>query len=214
MQISMRSVSDIGTIDRVFSPHEDTGFREYLRERWDQSMDYLEKYGSRVSSKFVERAKRIFDNANSSEALRRTRQAIRAANGVKRASSIYRTTDLEEMRSAGYAMQRFMMAEVTTRQKFLRQQVDGFSETYQDMHKGHIGEAHYDYRRVMDGVWRQEQIDGEDVMVREVYFENLVDGDRDLDPEEQHAILDTWDIQKMFLLAGTDPTNRLGGDAG
>lgn len=215
MQITMRNVSDRGTIDRVFSPYEDTYFRDYLRDRYERTTDYLEKASTKVAKGFVDRAKRIFESINSDEALRKTRDAIRTAGNVRRAGSIYGIQDISDFRSAGFQMQRFLMADPVIRKKYHRQQIDGYNETYIDNHKNDIGSDHYDYRRVMNGVWREEKdANGEDVMVREVFYEQLVEGDRDLDHPEQHHILDAWDIQRMHIAAGIDTTNRLGGSLG
>lgn len=215
MQIAMRRSSDIEMVDRIFSPHEDTGFRTYLRDRFEKTMDYLEKASTSVSKKFVERAKDIFEASNSFEALRRTRNAVRAASNVRKSSIIFEAVDIDDFRTAGFTMQRFLMADPIVRSKYHRQKIDGYSETYIDIHPNDIGTDHYDYRRVIDGVIREEKDEkGEVQFVREVFYEELSEGDRDLDAVEQLAILDSWDIQRMFIEAGIDSTNRLGGVLG
>lgn len=215
MQIAMRRSSDIEMVDRIFSPHEDTGFRTYLRDRFEKTMDYLEKASTSVSKKFVERAKDIFEASNSFEALRRTRNAVRAASNIRKSSIIFEAVDIDDFRTAGFTMQRFLMADPVVRSKFHRQKIDGYSETYIDNHPNDVGIDHYDYRRVVDGVIREEKDENGDVQfIREVFYEELTEGDRDLDAVEQHAILDSWDIQRMFIEAGIDSTNRLGGVLG
>lgn len=215
MQIAMRRSSDIEMVDRIFSPHEDTGFRTYLRDRFEKTMDYLEKASTSVSRKFVERAKDIFEASNSYEALRKTRNAIRSASNIRKSAIIFEAVDIDDFRTAGFTMQRFLMADPVVRKKFHRQQLDGYSETYIDNNPNDIGIDHYDYRRVIDGVIRVEKDEaGEDQFVREVFYEELTEGDRDLDAVEQLAILDSWDIQRMFIEAGIDSTNRLGGVLG
>ena len=82
MQISMRRVSDINTVDRIFNPIEDTHFRSYLRDKYERTMEHLEKVTTGTARDFIDRSRRVFEEINSSAALRKTRAAIRAVSGV------------------------------------------------------------------------------------------------------------------------------------
>lgn len=215
MQIKMHTVDDIRTMDRALTPYDDTNFRDYLRDRYERTMDYLEKTSTATGRAFLNKSKEIFESINSSEALRRTRATIRSALGIRRADSLFRVHELDDLRAVGIGMQRFLMADPVIREKYHRQQCDGYSDTYRDVHKGDIGKHHYDYRRVMNGVYRTEKdTDGEEVMVREVFYEHLIEGDRELDFIEQSDIIDSWTIQRMAFEAGWDSTSRLGGTLG
>ena len=44
------------------------------------------------------------------------------------------------------------MAQPDIRSLYHKGHCDGYSDTYVDMEPGLVGEQHYDYRRVMDGV--------------------------------------------------------------
>lgn len=215
MKIKMLNADSIDTVDRVFAPSEDNGFREYLRDRSRKVASYLEKAGSRIRDGFRERARQIFEEANSSSVLKKAREALRALKGVKRANAIYQVDTIDDLRSVGSMMQRFLMADPVVRKRLLKQTIDGYSETFVNVHGKDIGDSHYDYRRVVDGVYREElNSDGEKIYVNEVFYEALLDEDRDLDAGEQFDILDAWDLQRLVLAAGLDPTNRLGGDVG
>lgn len=215
MQISSSRISDIHDADRMFNRYEDVSFKDYLKDRYERTSEYLERASSSVARQFLDRSRKIFDSYHSAESMRRTRQAIRSAKGLREADSIYSPKTLDDLRAVGWRMQRFLMAEPDVRRKFHRQLVDGYSESYVDMHPGDVGGDHYDWRRVTNGIYREEiGPDGEPLIVREVFYEQLVEGDRELDPEEQFRLLDAWDIQKLFLEAGLDPTNRLGGNVG
>lgn len=214
MRIAMESVSDIRDIDSSFLPEEDAGFRDYLRERHERTMQYLEKAAVGVGRAFVDRSRRLFEAANNSKALRRAREAIRSFAGMRR-NSIFYADDLPKLQTANYRMQRYLAAFPLYREKAQRQLADCFSETYYDAHPGDIGVDHYDYRRVMDGMFRTEKgSDGEDLIIREVYYEQLIEGDRDLDHSEQQDILDSWDVMQRLMLAGIDPCCRRGGSIG
>lgn len=215
MQIASTRISDVDDADRMFSSYEDNSFRSYIRDRYERTMDYMEKASVGVARQFLDRSRKIFDSYNSDEALRRTRDAIRAVKGVKRSDLLYQVVDLPGLRSCGYRMQRFLMANPKIRERYHRQLVDGYSDSYIDMEPGKVGRDHYDYRRAINGVYREEiDSEGESVFVREEFFEELVDGDRELDFPEQADILDAWDVQDLFASLGYDSTNRLGGDAG
>ena len=215
MQIQMRNVSDIGVIDRAFVPYDDTELRGYIRDRYEKTMDYLERTSTSAGRAFLDRTREIFESVNSSEALRRTRAAIRSFAGVRNANLIHQVRDLDDLRSVGVNMQRFLMADTAIRARYHRQQCDGYSDTYVDVHKGDIGVDHYDYRLVNNGVFRVEKDEtGEEVMVREVYYERLIDGDRQLDFIEQSDILDAQELQRMIFEAGYDSTNRIGAALG
>ena len=212
MQVQMHRVDSINMVDRMFAPSDDTGFREYIRERSERTARLLEKAGSRIRDGFRERAAKIFEAANSASALRKTREAIRSLTGVKRASMVYPVESVEDLRGAGWMMQRWLLADPVIRKSYLRQTIDGYSETYVNQHGKAIGEDHYDYRRVIDGMYRFEvDADGEEVIVHDQFYEELIEGDRDLDAEEQFDIMAAWRLQRMCAEMNIDSTNRRGG---
>lgn len=211
MQISMRRVSDIDTVDRIFNPHEDTQFRSYLRDKYERTMEHLEKVTTGTARDFLDRSRRVFEEINSSAALRKTRAAIRSVTSVRRSDVIYKPEDLGEFQAAGFKMQRFLMADPDIRRKFVKQQIDGYSHAYVDVEPGSIGENHYDYRRVVDGVFFEKtNTEGEVEYTSTQYFEKLTEGDRDLDVQEQFDIIDSWYMQRAFQAVGVDTTSLRG----
>lgn len=212
MQIQMRRVNDIRSMDRTFNGGDDTDFRDYVRDRYEKTAAYLEKASTTAGRAFLNKSREIFESINSSEALRRARASVRSLMSTRNPNALFAVKGIDDLRSAGYRMQRFLMADTVVRKKYLRQQVDGYSDTYVNIHGNDIGNDHYDYRRVIDGVFREEKdADGEDVIVIENFCEKLVQGDRDLDFIEQSDILDNWSTQRLLLMAGFDTTSRLGG---
>lgn len=215
MQIAMHSVSDIGTIDRMFTPYDDTGFRSYLRDRYEKTMDYLEKASTNAGRAFIERSRRVFDSINSSEALRAARAALRTANSLRDDKNIFNIKNLFDLQAANGQAQRWLMANPIVRERYHRQLCDGYSDSYIDNTPDDRGEDHYEYRRVMNGVFtRTKTGEDEETIEHTRYYEVLLDGDRELDPEEQFAILDLWDLQNRIFDAGLDATSSLGGSLG
>ena len=99
-----------------------------------------------------------------------------------------------------------IMAEPTLRRMYHQQQVDGYSENYVDVQPGKVGEDHYDYRRVTNGVFMQDE-DGE--WSAKTYYEDLLEGSGEFDFLEQVDILRTWEQMRIQLAKRKDdPTSR------
>ncbi|WP_396190469.1 hypothetical protein [Flavobacterium sp.] len=104
-------------------------------------------------------------------------------------------TDIEQLKTANPTMQRWVMAQPELRQLYLNQNVDGYSDQYRNVFGNEVGEADYNYRRVMDGVL---QDDGKESFIRR-YHEELYPGDRELDHAEKVMILQTHDYISQIL---------------
>lgn len=187
----------------IFGDHSPIN-SQYFQQQLSYFSDSLNDMGRR----FMEGSREIYDRLNNSEALRMARAAMRTVRGVFHPNMIVPLETLEDLRSAQPLMQRYVMAEPMLREKFHRQLVDGYSSTYVDVDPGCIGSNHYDYRRVMTGIVQDTVTeDGEDGWVSHNYYDEDRGDDRDLDSGEKFAILNTWDIVKMFVNSGRDPTD-------
>lgn len=204
--IDVDSADGIDTIDTAYNSHE---LRSYIKDRFARTLDAVKDYGGKAMSGFIERSKRIYDKYNGAEALERTRKALRSMKGVKNPNIIRYISDLDDFRSAGLAMQRYLMADPVIRRNMQLQRCDGYSATYKDVHPGTIGKSHYDYRRATNGICvRTIDEDGDDVFELTQYHEQLIDGDRELDFEEMAMLQDAWAIQRMFAAAEIDSTDQ------
>ncbi len=119
---------------------------------------------------------------------------------------------LADLQCAQPIMQRYMMANPMVQQYYFDNRIEGYSDSYVSIDHGKIGEANYDYRRVMNGIVIDvEEPDGSLTWVAPQYYEDLREGDRELDMQEQSTILKSWDILELFLHAGKeDPTSIYG----
>lgn len=160
-----------------------------------------------VGRQFMESAKGIYDRINSSEALRMARVAINSARGMLTSNQILQLESLEACQAAQPSMQRWVMANPVVRELYHAQRCSGYADTYTDLHPGDIGEAHYDYRRVMDGVI----VETEDDWYARFYMEDLVGDDRELTHDEKVVIMNTWDLVELFIKKGEDATDPFGG---
>lgn len=196
-------------MDYSFSPVDDSRFRDYVRERYERTMEHLSRATGRVTNDFMERSARLFEKANNSETLRKVRSLTRNIKGTRRGNIIHYVRDVEDCRSAGVAMQRWIMSSPKIRAAFLKQRIDGYSDAgYVNLDGNDIGESHYDYRRSVNGMMRHELNEaGEKEYFFMTYIEELREGDRELESDEKEIIADARWIAEMLLEAGIDGTD-------
>lgn len=164
-----------------------------------------------ASQQFFADSQDLFERFNSAEALSLAQAAIRKVKGVFQPNSIRPLWELSELQNAPLVMQRWIMAQPDIRQAYHAQRLDGYADTYVDMHPGACGSAHYDWRRVNEGVLQPVDHPDYDWQHTE-YFDDLVEGDRHLSLEEKVDILSTWDMVQAFYRQGKDdPTSPFGG---
>lgn len=159
-----------------------------------------------VGRAFFEGGKAIFEKIHNNDAVRAAKAAINAAKGAFKPNVIINLDTLEEIQQAKPVMQRWIMANPYVREIYHNQQCCGYDGSYVDMYPNDIGEAHYDYRRVMNGMVVE---DDEGWYVTE-YVEDLVEGDRHLQFDEQCDILKTWDLAELFMRKKEDVTSQFG----
>lgn len=119
---------------------------------------------------------------------------------------VTRLLDIEQVQEASPVMRRWVMANPTVRNRVYEGTLSGYDGEYIDEYPGKIGEEHYDYRRVMDGVVTPV----DDVyMDSTTYYEEIHDIDHDeLSFSQQCDIMDTWiTVEDLLVNADTDPTS-------
>jgi predicted transcriptional regulator len=208
MQVNVINTSSLDSFDYLLFPDQNPNNQYFIQQQLTRFSDTLTDAGK----KFLETTKAIYEKINDSNAVRAAKAAVRMAKGIFHPNSIIYLDNLDYIRTAQPVMQRFIMAEPTIRQYYHEQKCDGFADTYVDIHPGQIGDQHYDYRRVMDAIIQDStDEEGNYEWVSKNYLEDLITGDRELHFEEKIDILKTWDVMKMFISQGEDPTNIFGG---
>ena len=177
--------------------------QNYLAQRVES---FTNSIGEAASS-FFGGVQKIVERLDESEALRRGRALVRAAKDMFKRDFIVPLTELEDFQTASLTMQRWIMAEETTRTMFHNNQLDGYSSSYVDVQPNAVGEFHYDYRRVTDGLVMVDESDDPDALdwFVDVYYEPLKEGDRELALEEQSDIFNKlWVSQRRLLKSGNE----------
>ncbi len=198
--VNVIHAGDVRSFDAMLFPEQSPQTSSYIQSQLNSFSSTLTEIGKQ----FVESSKALYEKINDSNAIRLAKAAVRMAKGMFHPNMIIPLETLEDVRAAQPMMQRYIMAEPTLREQYHRQLVDGFSDTYADVEPKRIGEKHYDYRRVMDGIVIDDEEEG---WIANNYFEDLRGDDRDLDLVEQRAILKTWDIIRMALASEKDPSD-------
>jgi len=166
-----------------------------------------------VGRRFSQETERVFEFFSSGESFRKARAILRNVGSLFKADDIRELTSISDFQTAGLEMQRWLMAEPDYRKLYHQQRCEGFSRTYIDRHPGRIGEDHYDYRRAMNGLFVPEKVEGEEeeqYFVTE-YFEELIEGDRELELSEQVDIQTSWRNLRAFVAhGGEDPGSEFG----
>lgn len=207
MQANVIHTGSVDSFDYLVAPEQNPMNQMYIENQFSNISSTLTDIGRR----FMETSKALYDKINDSAAIRMAKAAIRVAKSVFHPNAIIELESLEQLQAAQPIMQRYVMADPTIRRLYHAQQIDGYSDTYKDVEPGKVGHAHYDYRRVMDGMVREVvDADGEDGWVVNTYAEDLNEGDRHLDLNEKVDIINTQTLARMFIEAGEDCTNVFG----
>ena len=184
-------------------PEQNPVNAQFIQEQFNYIPDTL----SDIGLEFVERTKNLYEKFHGSEVAQIAMNAIASVGRLFNPNQIEPLHSLTEIQTAVGVMQRWMMANPVMRELHNTQRCSSYDGEYQDNYPGTIGQSHYDYRRVMQGI-AYERADGE--MVFDEYVEDLVEGDRELKITEQASILSSWDIQNMFIKAGHDTSSTYG----
>lgn len=163
------------------------------------------KYLATPAKEMYEKAKDIYQLVNYSTAVRKARAAIRQVENKTRVNEVTELSTIGQLQHASPIMQRFIMADPIARAMYHDDSCSGYVDSYVDMHRDKIGIDHYDYRRVMNGIWHEDQDSGNIQM--HTFYEDT-EGDVELDTLAQMDILRTWDFVRARLKAGKeDPTS-------
>lgn len=179
----------------------------FFHDLYDRAVSTLDE-GRRA---FMDKASKVYRRVTSNRAA----QIVRNLGGRIRKSfgtSITRLETMEEFQSAKPTMRMWVTSHSGVRQKMINGEVEGYGMVIEERDRV-VGEKHYDWRRVMDGI---QQIPEEGNAFYKVYHEAPLDDSRPLDFHEKVTVLDVWSHLDKFLEEenGEDPTSPYGADMG
>ncbi len=185
----------------MYNKHH-VGTLEFLSEQANKFTGIL----SEAPAAFFKATESVYKRFDSSAAIRTARAAVRRVSNMWQMEGIAPLTTIGQLQNASIEMQRWVMAEPNVRKRYINQECDGYSATYAPIDRTDIAERHYDYRRVVNGVYI-DQPDGD--YAATTWDEELNADDGDLDLSEQIDILETWaHVRAHILRRRDDPTSR------
>lgn len=163
---------------------------------------------------FVTEVQQVYKAIDTSDITRRIKAAGRRISAAFADNQVKQLHVMEDFQTAPLVMRRWLMAEPTVRALYHSHGCDGYSGTYIDQAPGMIGEDHYDYRRVMDGVVRYG--DEEDGVQNRIVYSNYHEETTHADvllAEDRIDLITSWKRQRAFILdKKRDPTDEWDND--
>ena len=180
----------------------------------NQMQDFAGLSNSIYADRFARDMTIYYERYNGYEAQQAAQLAKEYIVNINQPDLISWLSEITQIQSANKVMQRFILANPYIRGEYQNQRCDGYSNTYQDMFPGKIGENHYDYLRVVDGIVQDTKDEnGGDTWSYITFLDDHMQGEPELTFRDQRAILNTWQIAELIMKQGKkDPTNQEGGN--
>ena len=209
MQIGVIRGTTPQIFNAMFFPEVSQETRSWVSQQFSDGLQALGEQGRAFVNRAVDLSRQYFTSQANSIARSLTRQIT--SLGDDNMIHVYDT--VEQVQRANRVSQRYFMANPRLRSLYHRQLCDGYSDSYVDLEPGRIGEDHYDYRRMTEGLVVDVQGETEDDYrwYARMHPEDLHEGDRRLDHEERHMLARGCELIEMCLDAKVDPSDIFGG---
>lgn len=192
-------------IDIMGGGELDNNTSSWLTQQYEQVTSVL----SHTGQAFFNNLKDMYRIVSGSDAAQILRNIRGKAETIWSNNQIAALETLTALQTAGPYMQRWIMAEPTIRKRYLNQQLDGYSGSYENCQGDKIGDAQLDYRMVMNGVVVASDDADQDFFIRHYY--DMLGDESELKPFEQRDIISTWAKVRHFMeQGGEDPTSVTG----
>lgn len=176
----------------------------------EQKREEIRQIIPAAATDFFDKARSMYNIISESSALQMLRNLRGREDHAWQPDVIHALYTLSQIQSAQPVMQRWVMAHPALRRKYLDQEVEGYSETYENLQGETVGIEQYDYRRATNGVLLTPAGEDERFHLRQ-FFELLPEGERELTVWEKFDIMDVWDRLTDILDQGEDdPTSPYG----
>ena len=209
MQVNVVQGGSPALFNAMLFPETTPETKQWLYDQFHRDKSMLTDMGRQ----FMETAGALYKRLNDPSLGRMARSLVRNLTGIAHPNMILPIDTLSDCQGAKPVMQRYVMALPELRRLYHRQLCDGYSDSYIDHDPGMIGVDHYDYRRVMNGVVVDvKKEDGTETWAAFMYPDELVEGDRELEVDEQFIVLNAWETARLALHDKKDPTDIFNGD--
>lgn len=168
---------------------------QFIENRLSEKMMQLGNTITDFGRQFFQQSAAAFESFHGSEAIRTAAAALRKSKAYFQSNTIRPLENLDALQTAPEVMQRFLMANPYMRDLFHRQRIDGYSNSYIDMHPKEIGPGHYDYDLVVQGQYLPDE---ENDFHMRYTFLDLAEGDVLLNHDQQVDILNAWELMEAM----------------
>jgi len=152
-----------------------------------------------IADGLVDTTVSLYNKVNGNACINAAKALVTDMGGHTNQYMIY-GLNAENMTSANFVMQQYIMANPVVQGMYADNLCHGFEETYYNTQPGVTGEDRLDYQRVMDGVMH---VEGDDMVVR--HYSNT--DDVELPTVDKFLVLETWEHLECMLLNDMDPTD-------
>lgn len=190
-------------LDVVAGGHLADNTVRWLNDRTEQLRPMI----SSTANMFFDQARKMHNMISSTDAIQALRNLTSKVSNIWQSNQIHRIQNLEGFQTANQVNQRWIMAHTPIRELFLNNSLEGYGESYNNVHGETIGASNYDYRRVMDGLMTPTV----DTNVISNFYEVLKEGDEPLTLHQRVDIINNWNLLNTLMdEQELDPTSPLG----
>ena len=180
-------------------------------------MDSIRAIGDRYDNTLTTRAMSRFSDIRERHigfdfrsAKQKVKAAMRKFDNYWVADVIQRLDNIGELQHAPQSMIKYLMSEPETRTRFYNNRCEGYGDRYVDPYPTRVAEDDPIYRKVMSGIWVEDE-DG-DMSYTEWWETEESILEEDLEFSEQLDVIHSWSKLKDFLSKGKDdPTSPYNG---
>lgn len=199
----MHQAHGVDLLDICAGGHIDQQTTSWLGER----ANALRTTISGAASQFFDQAKTMYAMISSNDAIQALRNLTAKSDNVWNSNVIHSLSTIEQLQTASPIMQRYVMAQPELRKMYLNSEVEGYADSYENLHGDRVGIQHYDYRRVMDGI----VVVNEETASFNNFYELIPEGDKELTLYEKVDILRSWNtVNDALDVHEEDPTSAAG----
>lgn len=177
------------------------------------NLEFLQNRSQHITQNLTEAGRNFFQGARDTwndffgeGAARLARAVTRTVASLWETNVVRALETIGQMQNAPLVMQRGIMSDPYIKEMYLKQKIDGYSDTYVNRYGDTQGHDNYDYRRVNDGIVLEKEGGGWEAWT---YFEELEDSEDALYFDQQVEMLHSiGNIVRMIRRGKDDPTSR------
>jgi len=182
----------------------DSHMRNYLSNSINQYVNVVKSTVPEFASSIVEK----FNNLSNSSTLQYMSNLKNRIQSLWQTDCVRHLGNMNSLQQAPNVMRKYIMAMPELRSRYQNNALSGYDKKYVDEYPNTIGNSHYDYRRVTEGIIMQKG----DYVGYTIFYENVKEEDI-LTIVQKNNIHSTWDTINHYLEIGdnSDPTSVWGG---